>query len=79
MTRPETLALVTRKEDVVPGDVGGVIAERRFAGAQTYYHINLAEGEVIVLAPARAAKVGDTVHVRLADPSRAVVFPEDEA
>jgi ABC-type Fe3+/spermidine/putrescine transport system ATPase subunit len=79
MTRPETLTLVTRKEDVVPGDVGGVVADRRFAGAQTYYTVNLADGDVVALAGPRAAKVGDTVHVRLADPGKAFAFPEDEA
>jgi ABC-type Fe3+/spermidine/putrescine transport system ATPase subunit len=75
MTRPEFLSLVTRNEDVVPGDVGGVIGERRFAGAQTYYHVKLAEGELVVCGTTRAGRVGDTVHVRLADPSRAIVYP----
>lgn len=77
MTRPETLALVTRRDDVVPGDVGGVIAERQFAGAQTYYTVKLAAGELVVSGTARAARVGDTVHVRLTDNTRAIAYPED--
>ena len=78
MTRPEFLKLVTRAEEVLPGDVGGVVSDRRFAGAQTYYHINLANGELLVIGPARAARVGDTVHVRLADAARGIVYPVTE-
>lgn len=76
MTRPEFLTLVTRVEDLVPGDVGGVVADRRFAGAHTFYQINLADGAVTVVAGPRAARVGDTVHVRLAEPLRAFAYPE---
>lgn len=79
LTRPESLTLVTRGVDVLPGDVGGVVSHRRFAGAQTYYHVNLAAGELIVIGGARAAKVGDPVHVRLLDAIRAYAFPADEA
>ena len=75
MSRPDALTLITRSQDVVPGDVGGVIAERRFAGAQTYYHVKLVEGELVVLGGARSARVGDTVHVRLSDQQRACAFP----
>ena len=78
MTRPECLALVTRGGDVLPGDVGGVVADRRFAGAQTYYHVNLAAGDLTVVGGARAAKVGDPVHVRLSDPARAFAFPDNQ-
>jgi len=78
MTRPEFLKLVTRTEDVLPGDVGGVVAGRRYAGAHTYYHVNLAEGEVTVLGGARGARTGDPVHVRLAENTRAFVYPEAE-
>ena len=78
MTRPEFLQLVTRVEDLVPGDVGGVVADRRFAGAHTFYEVNLAEGSVTVVAGPRAARVGDTVHVRLSEPMRAFAYPETE-
>ncbi|MGQ0560693.1 MAG: ABC transporter ATP-binding protein [Gemmatimonadota bacterium] len=76
LTRPECLALVTRGTDVLPGDIGGVVSERRFAGAQTYYHVKLADGELLVIGTARAARVGDPVHVRLTDPARAFAFAE---
>jgi iron(III) transport system ATP-binding protein len=79
MTRPEALSIVTRSTDVVPGDVGGVVAGRRFAGAQTFYHVNLAHGELVVIGHARAARIGDTVHVRLAEPMRAVAYPDGQA
>ncbi|HUP90036.1 MAG TPA: ABC transporter ATP-binding protein, partial [Longimicrobiales bacterium] len=78
MTRPEFLQLVTRVEDLVPGDVGGVVADRRFAGAHTFYEVNLAEGSVTIVAGPRAARVGDTVHVRLSEPLRAFAYPEAE-
>jgi ABC-type Fe3+/spermidine/putrescine transport system ATPase subunit len=75
MTRPECLELITRGSDVMPGDVGGVVSDRRFAGAQTYYHVNLANGELVAVGGPRAAKIGDPVHVRLSDQSRAFAFP----
>ena len=79
MTRPEALAIITRQDEVVPGDVGGVVSGRRFAGAQTFYHVNLADGELVVIGNARSARIGDTVHVRLAEPVRALAFPDGEA
>ncbi|HEX6559997.1 MAG TPA: TOBE domain-containing protein, partial [Longimicrobiales bacterium] len=79
LSRPEFLKLIRRADDVVPGDVGGVVSERRYAGAQTYYHVTLADGELIVLGGPRSARVGDTVHVRLNDGTRVIVFPEPEA
>jgi ABC-type Fe3+/spermidine/putrescine transport system ATPase subunit len=78
MTRPEALGIVTRSNDVLPGDVGGVVSTRRFAGAQTFYHVTLANGELVVVGNARSAKIGDTVHVRLAEPMRAYAFPSEE-
>jgi iron(III) transport system ATP-binding protein len=78
MTRPEHLSIVGRGADVVPGDVGGVVSDRRFAGAQTYYHVTLANGELVACGSARAARIGDPVHVRLSDPARAFAFPGDE-
>ena len=62
----------------MPGDVGGVVSGRRFAGAQTFYHVNLADGELIVIGNARSARVGDTVHVRLSEPMRALAYPGGE-
>jgi hypothetical protein len=58
--------------------VGGVVSTRRFAGAQTFYHVTLANGELVVVGNARSAKIGDTVHVRLAEPMRAYAFPSEE-
>ena len=77
MTRPEALTLVTRSSDVLPGDVAGTVADRRFAGAQTYYHVALPEGELLVVGGPRTAKVGDVVHIRLTEVTRAYAFPAE--
>ena len=74
MTRPEALELISDPSNCVPGDVGGVVADRRFAGAETFYHVRLADGELIVTGPARAARIGDPVHVRLRDAQRVCAF-----
>lgn len=79
LTRPESLKLISRGADVLPGDVGGVVRDRHFAGAHTYYHVNLAQGELLVLGHARDARVGDTVHVRLLDTVHACAFGAEEA
>ncbi|MGQ0815788.1 MAG: ABC transporter ATP-binding protein [Gemmatimonadota bacterium] len=76
MTRPESLALVAHNADVLPGDLGGFVAGRRFAGAQTYYHVTMPDGELAVIGGVRTAKVGDAVHVRLTEAARAYAFPE---
>lgn len=77
MTRPEILALVTREDKVIPGDVGGTVNDRQFAGAQTYYRVTLPLGELEVCGSAHAGTIGDTVHIRLTDSARAIAYPAE--
>jgi spermidine/putrescine ABC transporter ATP-binding subunit len=76
LLRPETLSLLPRGENTQPGDLGGVVADRRFAGANTYYQVRLADQEITVLGGARDARVGEPVHVRVAPETRIYAYPK---
>jgi hypothetical protein len=74
LLRPEALSIVPRGEDPLPGDLGGVISDRRFAGAHTYYQVKLADEELTVVGSARDARVGEPVHVRVAQQARIYAY-----
>jgi ABC-type Fe3+/spermidine/putrescine transport system ATPase subunit len=61
VVRPESLAF---RPEGDPGALAGRVAERRYAGAVTFYEVELAAGgEVEVLAPSDAAAEGQAVRV----------------
>ena len=76
LLRPETLSLLKRGLAPQPGDLGGVVSDRRFAGSHTYYHVKLAQDEVTVLGGPRDARVGEPVHVRVAGDARIYAYGE---
>ncbi len=76
LLRPETLHLMARSDEALPGDLGGVVADRRFAGAYTYYQIKLANNEITVIGGTRGARVGDPVHVRVDPQARIYAYPD---
>ncbi len=76
LLRPETLSLLKRGLAPQPGDLGGVVADRRFAGSHTYYQVKLAQDEVTVLGGPREARVGEPVHVRVAADARIYAYGE---
>ena len=76
LLRPETLRLMGRGSDALPGDLGGVVADRRFAGAHTYYQIKLANDEITVIGATRDARVGEAVHVRVDPQARIYAYGE---
>ena len=75
LLRPEWLSLLPRGAATQPGDLGGVVADRRFAGSHTYYQVRLADQEITVLGTPRDAKVGEPVHVRVAPDARIYAYP----
>ena len=74
LLRPEALSLMLRGVESLPGDLGGVVADRRFAGAHTYYQIKLANDEITVIGSTRDARVGEPVHVRVDPQARAYAY-----
>jgi ABC-type Fe3+/spermidine/putrescine transport system ATPase subunit len=61
VVRPESLAF---RPEGDPNALDGRVTERRYAGAATFYAVELARGgEVEVLAPSAAAAEGDAVRV----------------
>jgi iron(III) transport system ATP-binding protein len=71
MVRPEALRLVDADESAV----SGIVLDRRFAGAATFFRIELADGsEAIVQGGPTDASPGDTVHLAPIGP--AVAFSE---
>jgi spermidine/putrescine ABC transporter ATP-binding subunit len=76
LLRPETLTLLARGAPQHAGDIGGVVADRRYAGAHTYYHIKLPEDEIVVEGSPRDARVGEPVHVRVAQDARIYAFAD---
>ena len=76
LLRPETLSVVTRGASTQPGDLGGVVSDRRFSGAHTYYQVKLVDDEITVIGTARDARVGSPVHVRLAGDARVYAYRE---
>jgi spermidine/putrescine ABC transporter ATP-binding subunit len=76
LLRPEALSIVKRGDAPQPGDLGGVVSDRRFAGAQTYYQVKLSNDEITVLGGARGARVGDPVHVRISQDARIYAYRE---
>ncbi len=61
MLRPEALRIRPEEEEGLPGEV----VERRFAGAVTHYRVRTSSGELLVLAEADAAAIGERVAVQL--------------
>ena len=76
LLRPETLSIVARGGAPQPGDLGGVVSDRRFSGAHTYYQVKLVDDEVTVIGNARDARVGEPVHVRMIADTRIYAYPE---
>lgn len=76
LLRPESLTLVQRGAAAQPGDLGGVVADRRFAGSHTYYLVRLADQEITVLGSARDARTGEGVHIRVAADARIYAYSE---
>jgi spermidine/putrescine ABC transporter ATP-binding subunit len=76
LLRPEALSLVTRGAETHAGDLGGVVSDRRFAGAHTYYQVKLPEDEITVVGSARDARVGEPVHVRISPDARIYAYLE---
>ena len=74
LLRPETLSIVARGAATQPGDLGGVVADRRFSGAHTYYQVKLVDDEITVIGTSRDARVGEPVHVRLAKDARVYAY-----
>ena len=74
LLRPEMLSIVPGGAAPQPGDFGGVVADRRFAGAHTYYQVKLAEDELTVVGSARDARVGEPVHVRADQHARVYAY-----
>ena len=74
MARPESLTLSTTRQERA---MAGVVDERRFAGALTYYQVDLQRGSRIeVLAPAAAARPGQEVWIGVREGSlRPSIFP----
>jgi hypothetical protein len=70
------LSLVNRATAAQPGDLGGVVSDRRFAGAYTYYQVKLANDEITVIGTARDVRVGEPVHVRVAPQARIYAYGE---
>jgi ABC-type Fe3+/spermidine/putrescine transport system ATPase subunit len=61
VVRPESLAF---RPEGDPNALAGRVTERRYAGAMTFYGVELqAGGEMEVLAPPAAAAEGDVVHI----------------
>jgi iron(III) transport system ATP-binding protein len=75
LLRPEWLSLLPRDAAAQPGDIGGVVADRRFAGAHTYYQVRLANQEITVLGGVRDARMGEPVHIRIAPAMRIYAYP----
>jgi iron(III) transport system ATP-binding protein len=74
LLRPESLSIVPRGGAPQPGDFGGVVADRRFAGAHTYYQIKLADEDLTVIGSARDARIGEPVHVRVEPHARIYAY-----
>ena len=74
LLRPEILTLMARTNEALPTDLGGVVSDRRFAGAHTYYQVRLAQDEITVIGATREARVGDPVHVRVDPQSRVYAY-----
>ncbi|HET6765020.1 MAG TPA: ABC transporter ATP-binding protein [Longimicrobiaceae bacterium] len=81
MLRPEGLRMGGGAEDhpAAGGGLPGVVTERRFAGAASFYHVRTAAGEVLVQGGAADAAVGDEVHLLPRDGHTAVAFPAEAA
>jgi iron(III) transport system ATP-binding protein len=76
LLRPESLLLMPRGAETQPGDLGGVVADRRFAGSHTYYQVRLADQEITVVANARDARVGEPVHIRVSPDARIYAYSQ---
>jgi ABC-type Fe3+/spermidine/putrescine transport system ATPase subunit len=76
LLRPEALTVLPRGAAAQPGDLGGVVADRRFAGSHTYYQVRLSDQEITVLGTARDARVGEPVHVRVSPDARIYAYPQ---
>jgi ABC-type Fe3+/spermidine/putrescine transport system ATPase subunit len=79
MLRPEGLRLGGGAEDPARagGGLPGRVADRRFAGAASFYRVSTAAGEVLVQGGAVDAAPGEEVRVLPADGAAAIVFPPD--
>ncbi len=79
LVRPESLALSAEPpRDAAAADanaLSGVVVGRRFAGAATFYHVDVAGTPLLVEAAADAAPVGATVRVTLRPGMLGRAFP----
>ncbi len=76
LLRPEQLKLLARGAAEHAGDIGGVVSDRRYAGAHTYYQVKLPEDEITVEGGPRDARIGEPVHVRIAQDARIYAFAD---
>jgi iron(III) transport system ATP-binding protein len=81
MVRPEGLRMGGGADDppAAGGGLPGVVEERRFAGASSFYHVRTAAGEVLVQGGAADAAVGGQVHLLPRDGHTAAAFPAEDA
>jgi iron(III) transport system ATP-binding protein len=76
MARPEALRVSRDGAAEDGGTLRGTVADRRFAGAVTFYRVTLADGaELLVQGGAADAGVGDAVSVRMGETETAAAFP----
>jgi len=77
MVRPETLRLLA-DGDADPRGVPGRVLDRRFAGAATFYRVELADGsEALVQGGPRDASAGDAARVAPAAAESVLAFPAE--
>jgi iron(III) transport system ATP-binding protein len=77
MTRPEGLALVA---DWADGTLPGRVLDRRFAGASTFYRVEMADGrEVLVQGRPDEANAGTAVSLALHPRATPIAYAPDEA
>ncbi|HEY0673488.1 MAG TPA: ABC transporter ATP-binding protein, partial [Longimicrobiales bacterium] len=76
LLRPEMLSVLPRNTEQHAGDLGGVVSDRRFAGAVTYYQVKLPDEEILVEGGPRDARVGEPVHVRISTDARVYAYAD---
>ncbi|MHB1168645.1 MAG: ABC transporter ATP-binding protein [Longimicrobiales bacterium] len=74
MARPESLSIHPLEEKEDPSALDGVVAERRFAGAVTYYVVQTFAGELLIAGGAHEFEPGTRICVRPRGPVYA--FPD---
>ncbi len=78
MVRPEALQLLRAGSERSPVDLQGSVVDRRFAGALSFYRVQVGERELLVQGGAADAAPGDGVWVRPREGAVILVFPGNE-